>query len=395
MKTKFLFSLIILIMFPALASCGGTTSNGQSQTADDESYGILKAFGLKGKVKSITFVVDAELNTDGYPDTYTYYFDSDGTVLNKPESKDGNVSMCDMFTPHDELCFYVEDWQIKVLSRGGMGPRIEYRVTGYDELNRPNLADAYYNEELAKRNVRISYDGRDSNANYSKIIFDTKNIENENYFIHDLTVKIDYWPDDADMPKKLTETDAIEIIKKANIKDSSALTEEFKTVLDMYDELPRIIGDNGDYYFESGIGRTILSYEEATVVPDIKVAVKGLDVYAPECAQVRFNYTLIYDDGTYCKEDLESSLDYQALAEFRYIDGKWVISNVGLDVYMQDGIELADHWVLDNRELEIESQIEDIRSGVFIKRVKECFTADPDLNKYIKTVEDFQKKYLK
>lgn len=334
--TKILLSFLSLVAI-GCAACSASSSKRSVDSVDSTSFdesesdtetqciGMLKAFGLKGKVKTLTFSKDEE-----NADSFTFSFDLKGNLLDYPDYNGGNAKKESESMPY--FCeISIDDWRWdELFFSGRFTLETSYEMIKYDADNRPILANVYIDNNEAKKNVSISYSGSDEKGNYDKIHFDTKGINiNDSfvslpYIIKTMNVKIEYWPDNAttsDIPTKLSENISSELIKKANIKDNSALSVDLKKVVD---------GDTGE--------STLINYGEFAYVPDIVVRVSEIHIGdSGDKASVVFYFAPIYDDGKYDESDLYDN-EYLRLAEFVFENGKWKVDDIGWDLVYHSGL---------------------------------------------------------
>ncbi|MBD5278189.1 MAG: zinc ribbon domain-containing protein [Bacteroides sp.] len=295
--------------------------DGVETDTDSQCFGMLKAFGIKGKVRTITFSDASEENN-----AITLSFDLKGNLLDYPDYNGGKVSK-DVSGPYFYSSISFNDWKWTNISFGGyMNAETSYEMIRYDEYNRPTIANLLIENEVVKKNLQISYSGSDTEGNYTEIHLDTKGINYDGAFpvlIETMNVKIDYWPDDAsatDVPTKLSENEAIELIKKANIKENVALSADLKKIVD----------------YDTGKS-TLINYGEFAYVPDMVIRVSEISIgESGNTASVVFYFAPMYD-GQYDKADLTDT-EYLRLADFVYENGGWKVDDIGWDVGYTRGV---------------------------------------------------------
>ena len=316
MKLKHLFFALLINLMMGCASCSASTSSSSASNASSQPQGMLKAFGLKGKVKTLTMNVE-----EG--GSFVFAFDPQGNYVKCPDYDGGETTM----DSQDEACFStlsINNWKLTNLSfMTRFGGNTDYKIISYDSQNRPEVATIFINEELAKEKATIFYSGTDSLGNYTKIMINHKNINipSEVYtysLAKAIDVKIEYWPEGAtmdDMPKSLTNSLAEELIKKANIKQSAALSKDLKRIVDK----------------EADNNVTLINYGEVSYVPEIAVRISQIQLSETgESASVVFYFAPMWE-GKYAESDLSDN-DYMYLAEFVFEDGAWKVDDIGWDL---------------------------------------------------------------
>ncbi|MDE6553471.1 MAG: energy transducer TonB, partial [Muribaculaceae bacterium] len=176
-----------------------------SDKAKDEPQGILKAFGLKGRVKELTF------SEQDYG--WSLYFDLNGNLLDYPNYHGEKIRVCAI-----PYFFTFDNWKWTQMDDGLS--MFYYKMLKYDENNRPILADGFldnFEEKFEKKNLRIWYSGSDEKGNYTHIHFDNNGLTYKSdsksgiYEFDTYDVSIEYWPEDAsakDIPTELSENEA-------------------------------------------------------------------------------------------------------------------------------------------------------------------------------------------
>ena len=297
------------------------SSDGLEIDTDSQCFGMLKAFGIKGKVKTVTFS-----NASDEDNAITLSFDLKGNLLDNPDYNGGSISK-ELSSPffYSEISF--DDWKWTDMTFGGrMLAETKYEMKKYDESNRPIWANVLIENEVAMNNVAISYSGSDAKGNYTEIHFNTKGISYDGAFpvlIETMNVEIEYWPDNAsavDVPTKLSDNEASELIKKANRKENAALSADLKKVVD---------NDRGK--------RTLINYGEFAYVPDMVIRVSEISIgESGTTASVVFYFAPMYD-GKYDKSDLTDT-EYLRLADFVYENGGWKVDDIGWDLVYNNGL---------------------------------------------------------
>lgn len=311
MKLKTLSLVLVLIFIIGNASCSA------SDQVSAEPQGMLKAFGLKGKVKTLTWNVE-----EG--GSFVFAFDPQGNYIKCPDYKGGEITMDDQ----DDTAFCsvsIANYKITNINFSlRWGADSYYKILSYDYRNRPEVVDIFVNDEIAKEKAAILYTGSDSKGNYTKIHINHKGIRiPSNVWAYSLAktidVKIDYWHDSAtmdDMPKPLTDSLAEDLIKKANVKQPAAMSKDLKRVVDI----------------EANKNSTLINYGEVNNVPEIAVRISQIQRSATgESASVVFFFAPIWDDGKYSESDLYDN-DYMYIADFVYENGAWKVDDIGWDL---------------------------------------------------------------
>lgn len=395
---------------PILSWVGGSDGTASCESYEEVSnfvegsQGMLKAFGLKGRVKTLTF------KCLDYDNSFTFAFDIHGNFREAPDYNGREAVMNARDIPvYCDLT--IDNWKWRMMDFSGLNiVESVYEFTSYDEYNRPNEATVNLYDEVSKSNVAITYSGSDSHDNYTTIKFaidgaTTFNSAMTSYLVKTIQVKIEYWPDDAsgdDGPTDLTESMAIDIIKKANRKESVALTHEFNKILEMRDAVPVAgfdspeFGGDGSSYFYEGIGTgTLLADFDNTDIPNIKVRIHDLRIHdTGDIATVAFYFSNIYEGKTedLYEEDLSDNKDHFVTADMKFEDGKWVVDDIGYDVVYAHGIYVHGNSYRNYYD-NLDVHIKDIRSGEREREIRETFSEDPKLEEYLKKLDDFKKRF--
>ena len=369
-------------------------ASAKSSEANDEPQGILKAFGLKGRVKELTFI-------DPGPMTgWSLYFDLNGNLLDYPNYHGEKIRVCAI-----PYFFTFDNWKWTQMDDGLS--MFYYKMLKYDENNRPILADGFldnFEEKFEKKNLRIWYSGSDEKGNYTHIHFDNNGLTYKSdsksgiYEFDTYDVSIKYWPEDAsakDIPTELSEKEAIRLIQQANRKDIEALTEDFKIVIEdekatnqlLYLSLNNEEDEGGPWE------TTILDYGESTYVPDIFVRVNNLSIHdSKDGAIVYFYYTELYDDGTYYDLDLNND-DYYARAIMKFENGEWKVDNITWDIRDCRG-HYQDTYDYKRRAKEgNDSAKKYIQSGALEREIKANCAKDSNTSEKLGKVVDFKIKH--
>ena len=358
----------------------------------EEPKGMLKAFGLKGRVKELTF------SEQDYG--WSLYFDLNGNLLDYPNYHGEKIRVCAI-----PYFFTFDNWKWTQMDDGLS--MFYYKMLKYDENNRPILADGFldnFEEKFEKKNLRIWYSGSDEKGNYTHIHFDNNGLTYKSdsksgiYEFDTYDVSIEYWPEDAsakDIPTELSENEAIRLIQQANRKDIEALTEDFKIVIEdekatnqlLYLSLNNEEDEGGPW------DTTILNYGESTNVPDIFVRVNNLSIHdSKDGAIVYFYYTELYDDGTYYDLDLNND-DYYARAIMKFENGEWKVDNITWDIrdcrgHYQDTYDYKKKAKEGN-----DSAKKYIQSGALEREIKSNCAKDSNMSEKLGKVVDFKIKH--
>lgn len=389
MKFKFLSLALLLFLMIGCASSSASNSADSTSGVEGEAsaapQGMLKAFGLKGKVKTLTLSKEGENG-----DAFVFAFDPDGNYLKSPDYNGGEARM-DAQSDFFFCDITIDGWkwtEMHFSSRGNTD--LTYQMTAYDDKNCPIRTTIIIDgDNIVMKDAIITYTGSDSKGNYTQIKIEDGGLDY--YPAGTFNVGIEYWPDDttmADLPKPLTNEVAEKLIKIANRKEPAGLSRAFREFIDV----PGVGGDNGFYFFIESIGGpTILDYGESNNVPDIAVHINDIDVAdSGDKATVSFHYTEVYD-GQYDKSDFEDN-DYFYLVECVYEDGSWKVDDFGWDLVYNNfhnySGETFKNYYKDTRDM----YLKDLKSGRTEKVIKENFTDDPDMNTYLKKVADCKKR---
>ncbi|MDE6551721.1 MAG: energy transducer TonB, partial [Muribaculaceae bacterium] len=368
-------------------------ASAKSAEAKDEPQGILKAFGLKGRVKELSFIRQTDRSG------CTLYFDLNGNLLDYPNYNGEKIGVST-----SGFFYTFVNWKWTQMDEGFS---VFYKMLEYDDNNRPILADGLLDGEeeiFEKKNLRISYSGSDDKGNYTQIRFDNNGLtykSDSKSGIDEfdiLDVSIEYWPEDAsakDIPTELSENEAIRLIQQANRKDIEALTEDFKIVIEdekatnqlLYLSLNNEEDEGGPW------DTTILNYGESTNVPDIFVRVNLLSIHdSKDGAIVYFYYTELYDDGTYYKSDLNND-DYYARAIMKFENGEWKVDNITWDIRDCKG-HYQDTYDYKRRAKEgNDSAKKYIQSGALEREIKANCAKDSNMSEKLGKVVDFKIKH--
>lgn len=209
----------------------------KQQAEASSSQGMLKAFGLKGKVKTVTF--EGEI---------TIAFDPQGNMVGSPNYNGGKTSVSSSeYFRTTTIGFNNWKWTEISWEPWRMGSTSQLEVTSYDAQNRPKTANFIVENKVLKRNVAITYSGSDSHGNYTKINFATKDaphLANSIYTQPEtFNVKYTYWPESAtvaDVARPMTDTEAVVLIQHANKMDQSLLTKKLWDILSLEGSVPYI-----------------------------------------------------------------------------------------------------------------------------------------------------------
>lgn len=381
------------------ASCakGKAAVNVDSPT---EMHQLLKAFGLKGKVKTMTLYDESEESG------FTIAFDTEGNYIKKQDYNGGALDInlkCDA-----SYCnLVINDWKWSELSFSSrFFSTSTFKMSVYDEQNRPTTAVLYINDEVVKDNVAISYSGSDSHGNYTKIHFATAEIKPDCIvnIPEYLNVKLEYWSDDAtmdDVVKPLTETEAVVLIKNANVKDSSVLTQNFRKYLDIEESIPVLrfdpveFGGDGKDHFSEGLyydNPTLVQMDESVRVPNIRIKISEITHSdSGESASIVFyvdDADIVYGNSQY---DPFSNSENLRIADCVFENGKWLVDDFEDEVSYTG----STGYYGSSRKSYIQERAADdlkaVESGELERKLRTLYTNAPELNTYLQKVADFKK----
>ena len=393
-RISFLLSVLFLFLLGNM-SCFASSSNGAVENSDNNSnevksepLGMLKAFGLEGRIKSLSFMDDNYM-------ACSYQFDLNGNLLDYPDYKGGKAIA-------NEIPFKltIYDWKWTEMKYGAY---TQYKMLDYDEKNRPVSADLIIDDKIGKKNLAISYTGSDEKGNYTGIHFDNKNVRYDASMGYPelcstVSVKITYWPEDAsvkDVPTRLSEDEMIRIICEANRKNLSVFSNDLKKIAENDVEVDELcwLSENNDEYGGGPRKTTILDYGEGTYVPDIVVKLSNIYIHdSRDGANAKFYYTERYDNGTYDKSDLEND-DYLVMAIFVYEDGKWKFDDMRWEIRDWQGHYESTKSYKETLKEKVDAYNDYIEYGALERDIRSNSANDSDISEKLEKVIAYKKKY--
>ncbi len=252
---------------------------------------------------------------------------TDGEIFQADKAIRSEESMRNLIVKHIEKNYKKEDpnWQWS------------NEIIFYNKYNLPLPKN---NITLTKDGVFVAYDMGEITASPAGMIFCTipydeaipvlsKNAQDFlNYGNHSNNINTDTnnSSDKNKTSSELSNQDIIKLIKQANIKGNTALSEDLKKVTDK---------DTGK--------STIINYSEFAYVPDITIEVSNIDMSdSGDYATVAFYFAPLYE-GEYDKSNLSDD-EYLRLAKFVFENGTWKVDDIGWDVVTSSGNYNAQQW---------------------------------------------------
>lgn len=187
----------------------------------------------------------------------------------------------------------------------------------------------------------------------------------------------------------LTEENAKEIIKKANRRESNAMTKDYNKVYEMAKIVPCQMFvedyDGGADEFCEGFANNILSCDE--YYPDnIEVIIKQLDISkSSDAAKVDFFYG---DSENEQPEWYNNNFDRLVRAYLILEDGEWKVDDVVYlnGPYSWDSLKESDR-------ASVEKELKAIRSGNLEKWIQKTYYSDAKCDEYLNKTQAFKEKY--
>ncbi len=351
---------------------------------------LLHAFGLKGKVKTVTF--------DG---KFTFAFDPDGNYLKDPNYNGGELSMG---SQEDMIygSFGINNYKwVSFQASGRFICSPDFKMTAYDQQNRPTMAKIVDDMTTGPKNIAITYSGSDSHGNYTQIKFATAGVKIDcagTYIPETWNVKYEYWPDNAtaaDVPKPLTESDLNGLIQAANDENPEALTRDFRKYLEIEAKIPRTgwsLDPEGPCFIEGFYGRqpTLVQIDEA-----IRVSPIDFQIYHIDTSDAGDEVTVVfyaYHPGFAGINGYDPFSDPNNLRMiiFKYEDSRWRADDFADGVGYSSGIYYGD-WRKNYIKERAAEDLKAIESGEMERRMRRELANDPDLGTYIKKIAEFKK----
>lgn len=365
------------------------------------SFGDLRAIDIAGHAKRVEYFLDNDENSG-----FNLYFDKDGNFITfDGESTESDDKTKLLYSEEGKYSFTID-----VDRNDDVIREIEYTIDGYGWHLEPSRFDdngniTEFNEgyENNKNPMNVSYLEKDDLGNWTKMQLSFKSQPINPHISDNLIIKrkIEYYKDGEDSYKvpKISDAEILKLVNSAAHFDLKVMTPDFHELTSRFLDSP----GTSKSLWEGGFGDGPSNYEDGDILCKRIIATHSVVKSINEklisndynTINVIFTYDIVFDDAFESNGKNKADTYTDGTAMLKYIDGAWLVDDIGSAEGSYGGIIVWDSSFSDEMNKFLKEVDSEIKSGKLIEAIDSDEYYDAGMKQELRnTVYKYQKKYL-
>lgn len=372
-----------------------------SKNHSSNSFGDLRAINISGHAKRVEYFI----NDDEY-NGFNLYFDKDGNFVTLDgESTESDDKTKLLYSGEGKYSFTID------IDRNNDAIReIEYMVDGYAWNLKPskfddngNITEFSEGYEDNSNPMNVSYLEKDDLGNWTKMQLSFKSQPINSHISDNLIIKrkIEYYKDGEDSYQvpKISDAEILQLVNSAAHFDLKVMTHDFHELTSRFLDSP----GTSESLWEGGFGDGPYYYEDGDILCRHIVATHSVVKSINEkhisndnnTINVIFTYDIVFDEAIDSNGENQADTYTNGTALLKYIDGAWVVGDIGTAEGSYSGIIVWDSSFSDEMTKFLKEIDSEIKSGKLIEAIDSYEYFDAGMKQDLRnTVYKYQKKYL-